>query len=173
MEDLTDKIGFVVADITKLDTDAIVNAANTTLLGGGGVDGAIHKAAGIRLLPACIKLHGCRTGEAKLTKGYSLKARYIIHTVGPRYRGRPDDERLLYSCYKNSLDLAKKNGIRSIAFPSVSTGAYGYPAEEAARTALKAMTDWLDSNKDYDIGITVCCFDEAMRAIYMQESKGE
>lgn len=154
------EIKYEIGDITLLDTDAIVNAANRSLLGGGGVDGAIHRAAGSELLEECRTLHGCGTGEAKITKGYRLKARHVIHTVGPIYSGSPDDPKLLYSCYRNSLELAKENGLHSIAFPSVSTGAYGYPKKEAARIALKAINDWLGENKDYGMTVIVCCFDK-------------
>jgi len=123
--------------------DAIVNAANKTLLGGGGVDGAIHRAAGPQLLEACRKLNGCATGQAKMTPGFSLPARYVIHTVGPVYRGRPGDASLLGSCYRNSLSLAAQNKISSLAFPAISCGVYGYPMEAAARIALSTTADFL------------------------------
>lgn len=166
-------ISFVVGDITKLVVEAIVNAANSTLLGGGGVDGAIHKAAGPKLLLECMTLHGCKTGEAKITKGYNLKAKHIIHTVGPRYHGKTDDAMLLYACYVNSLDLAKKNNIHSIAFPAISTGDYGYPAKEAAVVALKAVIGWLNSNEEYGMEIVMCCYNEEMYNILMSASRGE
>jgi O-acetyl-ADP-ribose deacetylase len=142
-----DRIRLLQGDITKLDVDAIVNAANKTLMGGGGVDGAIHRAAGPGLLKECITLGGCSTGEAKITKGYYLKAMYVIHTVGPVYSGRPNDRKLLTNCYKNCLRLAEKHGIRSIAFPAVSCGVYGYPVQEACQIALSTTLDFLKENK--------------------------
>lgn len=153
-------------DITKLDCEAIVNAANRSLLGGGGVDGCIHRAAGPALLDECRSLGGCATGEAKLTKGYNLKAAYVIHTVGPVYTGSPQDPKLLADCYRNSLNVAKNNGMRSIAFPSISTGVYGYPKKEAAETAFKAVNDWISDNKDYSIEVIFECFDEITYKLY-------
>lgn len=155
-----------ICDITTLSIDCIVNAANTSLLGGGGVDGAIHRAAGPELLEECRKLHGCRTGEAKLTKGYRLKAKYVIHTVGPIYRGTDEDERLLTACYKNSLSLAKAHEIHTIAFPAISTGVYGYPLEEAVPAAVGAVLNWIQNNPEYMIEVIFSCFDRKTYDLY-------
>jgi len=144
MKNTDGRIQIVRSDITKLDVDAIVNAANTTLLGGGGVDGAIHRAAGPELLAECRTLGGCRPGEAKITRGYRLPARFVIHTVGPIWRGGEHDEaRTLANCYRNSLKLAVENEIRTIGFPAISCGAYGYPIEEAAHIAFKTTREFL------------------------------
>lgn len=160
-------IRVVLGDITESEFDCIVNAANKTLLGGGGVDGAIHRAAGPELLKECEKLGGCRTGEAKITKGYDLKAKYVIHTVGPIYSGAESDAELLGQCYLNSLDLAKENGLRSIAFPAVSTGVYGYPIEKATKIAVDAVKSWKDKNPDYPIKVDFYCFSERVYAQYI------
>jgi O-acetyl-ADP-ribose deacetylase (regulator of RNase III) len=155
------RIQIVVADITTLDVDAIVNAANPTLLGGGGVDGAIHRAAGPELLAECRNLGGCNTGEAKITGGYCLKARHVIHTVGPVWQGGgADEDRLLAACYANSLGLAKANGLRSLAFPAISTGVYGFPSERAARVAVGTLAERL-AGDDHYIKVVLCCFSPA------------
>jgi O-acetyl-ADP-ribose deacetylase (regulator of RNase III) len=144
MSDIAGRLELVRGDITQQDTDAIVNAANSTLLGGGGVDGAIHRAGGPAILAACRELGGCATGDAKLTTGGRLNARYVIHTVGPIYRdGRRGEPELLASAYRRSLEVAAEHAIRSVAFPSISTGAYGYPIAAAARIALATVADGL------------------------------
>ena len=143
------RIQILRGDITKLDVDAIVNAANTTLLGGGGVDGAIHRAAGPELLAECRTLGGCRPGEAKITRGYRLPARFVIHTVGPVWRGGKHGEpETLANCYRNSLQVAVENGIKTIAFPAISCGAYGYPIEKAAHIAFKTTRDFLATSDE-------------------------
>lgn len=154
------------ADITTLDIPCIVNAANNSLLGGGGVDGAIHRAAGPKLLAECRTLHGCETGEAKITKGYNLKAAHIIHTVGPRYSGSELDAKLLRNCYWNCLELAKANDIHAIAFPAISTGVYGYPLAEATEIALRTVSDWLKITPNYGMAIMFACFSEDTTELY-------
>ncbi|MBE6029990.1 MAG: O-acetyl-ADP-ribose deacetylase [Clostridiales bacterium] len=161
-----DRIDIKLADITKLDVECIVNAANKSLLGGGGVDGAIHRAAGPELLKECRTLNGCETGEAKITKGYKLKAKYVIHTVGPIYSGSADDPVKLKGCYWNSLELARKYNIHSIAFPAISAGVYGYPMKEAAQIALATVSEWLESNADYEMLVTLVCFSDGAAKIY-------
>lgn len=162
------EIRAIQADITTLTVDAIVNAANRSLLGGGGVDGAIHRAAGPELLRACRGLDGCETGEAKITPGFKLPARYVIHTVGPIWRGGNNNEAiLLANCYRNSLNLAAQNDVKTIAFPSISTGVYRYPIEEAAKIAVdtvrKVLSELAGFNK-----VIFCCFSRYDLEIYQQ-----
>ena len=156
-EQIRNRIEIVEGDITKQRVDAIVNAANTTLLGGGGVDGAIHRAAGPELLDECRALGGCPTGQAKITKGYKLPARWVIHTVGPVWRdGQHGEEELLAGCYRNSLALAEQKGVRTIAFPSISTGAYGFPMERAARISVTEIKKFLERNSSMEKVVLVC-----------------
>lgn len=157
------QIQVIEGDITKLEVDAIVNAANCSLLGGGGVDGAIHRAAGPELLKACRELHGCLTGEAKITPGFRLKAKYVIHTPGPVWHGGKEEEPLLMSCYTNSLKLAMEHQCRSIAFPCISTGVYGYPKREAAIIAITAIRKWQGM---YPENVIFCCFSAADAELY-------
>ena len=163
----------VQGDITQQETDAIVNAANPSLLGGGGVDGAIHKAAGPELLEECRTLGGCETGDAKITKGYNLKAKHVIHTVGPVYRRDGEQApKLLASAYRRSLEVASWNGLQSVAFPSISTGAYGYPLHEAAPVALKTVADFLKEHPEIELvrfvlfdGKTLGAYKEALKKL--------
>lgn len=158
------RISLATGDITRQQTDAIVNAANKTLLGGGGVDGAIHRAAGPSLLEECRKLNGCRTGEAKITCGCNLPARFVIHTVGPVWRGGTNGEdELLVACYRNCLALAEQHGISSTAFPAISTGAYGFPPERAARIAVRTVRTFLADHLSAGRVVFVCHGSETYR----------
>jgi O-acetyl-ADP-ribose deacetylase len=162
----TDRLAIVQGDITHRKVDAIVNAANSSLLGGGGVDGAIHRAAGPGLLAECRTLGGCPTGEAKLTRGHNLPARHVLHTVGPVWHGGGSDEpELLARCYRNCFALARQHGLRTLAFPSISTGIYGYPVEQAARIALAEINHALESNPALE-QVTVVCFDRRTHDCY-------
>ena len=161
------RLELVQGDITQQDADVIVNAANNSLLGGGGVDGAIHRAAGPELLAECRTLGGCETGNAKITQGYRLKARHVIHTVGPVYRGSPRDAELLASCYRRSLEIASAHHLKSVAFPSISTGAYGYPVNEAAPVALQAAIDYLKSHTEIEL-VRFVLFDRRTLEAYRQ-----
>ncbi len=164
-KEILDKIEVRQGDITKLDVDAYVNAANKSLLGGGGVDGAIHRAAGPELLKECRTLGGCLTGEARITKGYNLPARFVIHTVGPVYSGKPDDSRQLKNCYENSLKLALENTVASIAFPAISCGVYGYPIDQACKIAVDTTCYFLKSNPELEKAIFIL-FSDADRDVY-------
>lgn len=160
------KLEIVKGDITKLKVDAIVNAANSSLLGGGGVDGAIHRAAGPKLLEECRKLNGCKTGEAKITNGYNLPAKFVIHTVGPVWNGGEyNEDNLLESCYKNSLKLAVENKIQTIAFPAISTGIYGFPLERATQIAIKIVKEFI-STKPGITKVIFICFDTKTESVY-------
>ncbi|XP_029376593.1 ADP-ribose glycohydrolase MACROD2 isoform X2 [Echeneis naucrates] len=168
---LSDKVSLYKGDITVLELDAIVNAANSSLLGGGGVDGCIHKAAGSCLYDECHSLNGCDTGKAKITCGYDLPARYVIHTVGPVARGHvgPTETNDLTSCYQNSLSLMKENGLRTVAFPCISTGIYGFPNEPAAEIALNTVKSWIEENPDKITRVIFCVFLDTDFAIYKKK----
>ncbi len=167
MTSLNERIEVVLGDITKLEVDAIVNAANPSLLGGGGVDGAIHRAAGPGLLEECRTLGGCPPGEARITKGYNLPAKFVIHTVGPIWQGGGvGDDDLLAKAYRNSLLLAAENGIKTIAFPAISTGAYGFPLERASRIAVAEIRDFLETNESIE-KVFLVCFSERARGSYL------
>jgi O-acetyl-ADP-ribose deacetylase (regulator of RNase III) len=162
----SERIEVVRGDITRLDVDIIVNAANESLLGGGGVDGAIHRAAGPGLLAECRALGGCPTGQARLTRGHGLTARHVVHTVGPVYRtGRHGEAELLRSCYQESLRLAAAQQAASVAFPCISTGIYGYPQAEACRIATESVITWLESN-EHPRRVIFCCFQETDVTLY-------
>jgi O-acetyl-ADP-ribose deacetylase (regulator of RNase III) len=163
---MTARVSVVLGDITRLDVDAIVNAANTSLLGGGGVDGAIHRAAGPGLLAECRAIGGCPTGEARLTKGYRLPARHVIHTVGPVYGGGGNREAdALRSCYRESLRLAEKAGLESVAFPCISTGVYGYPKDQARDIAVSEVAAWM-ADHPRPVRVIFCCFDAEDARLY-------
>ncbi len=167
------RIEIIRKSVVEMDTDAIVNAANCSLLGGGGVDGAIHRAAGKGLLEECKTLGGCKTGDAKITKGYNLKTKYVIHAVGPVYSGRPQDAILLASCYTKSMDLALEKNCHSIAFCGISTGVYGYPIEEAVGISTKTVNNWLEQHPDVEIKVYFCCFTDREYKAYMDYAKKE
>ncbi len=168
MPDLSDRVAVVVGDITKLDVDAIVNAANESLLGGGGVDGAIHRAAGPMLLNECRRIGHCPTGQARITKGHALPARHVIHTVGPVYKnGTSGEPEALASCYRESLQLAEAHNLETVAFPAISTGIYGYPKPEACRIAVETVLGWLQDHEK-PRRVTFCCFSEGDAAHYQE-----
>jgi O-acetyl-ADP-ribose deacetylase (regulator of RNase III) len=166
-----EKLAVKKGDITKLRVDAIVNAANKSLLGGGGVDGAIHRAAGPELLAECRKIGGCPTGEARITDGYHLFARYVIHTVGPVYGGKPKDNLLLTQCYLNSLKLAADHNVKSIAFPAISCGVYGYPIKDACQIAVDTTYRYLNKNRSIEQVIFILFSEENMKVYKAYLSK--
>jgi O-acetyl-ADP-ribose deacetylase (regulator of RNase III) len=166
MSDVRSRMEIAEGDITKLDVDAIVNAANTSLLGGGGVDGAIHRAAGPELLEECRRVGRCPTGEARLTKGYRLKARHVIHAVGPVWHsGKQGEDSLLASAYRSSLDIAEREGLATIAFPAISTGVYAFPLERATKIAVNTVADFLRTH-DLPKRVVFCCFGADVAAVY-------
>jgi O-acetyl-ADP-ribose deacetylase (regulator of RNase III) len=168
---MPERIEILIGDITEQNTDAIVNAANNSLLGGGGVDGAIHRAAGKELLAECRTLNGCETGEAKITKGYKLPAKYVIHTVGPVwYDGNNNEKNLLASCYKNCLKLASDNNLKTIAFPSISTGAYRFPVEYASDIAITEILRFLKSNSSIK-KVKIVCFSADAFEVYNEKMR--
>jgi O-acetyl-ADP-ribose deacetylase (regulator of RNase III) len=168
---MKERIELIDGDITRQQVDAIVNAANNSLLGGGGVDGAIHRAAGPELLAECRMLNGCPTGEAKITKGYRLPAKFVIHTVGPIWRGgNSNEDQFLENCYKNSLKRAVENEIKTIAFPSISTGVYGFPIERASRIALNTAKSFLEKNESIQ-KVTFVCFGSHDYQVYQRAIK--
>ncbi|MEI7483343.1 MAG: O-acetyl-ADP-ribose deacetylase [Ignavibacteriota bacterium] len=168
---IRNKIEIVSGDITTQDTDAIVNAANNSLLGGSGVDGAIHRAAGKELLIECKTLNGCETGGAKITKGYNLKSRYIIHTAGPVWHGGNHNEaELLKSCYRKSLELAALNNLFSISFPAISTGVYSFPIKQATEIAITETANYLKANESFE-KVRFVCFDENTYQVYLETAK--
>ena len=171
---MNERIAILIGDITRQHVDAIVNAANSSLLGGGGVDGAIHRAAGPELLEECRRIGGCPTGEARLTRGYRLPATWVIHTVGPVWRGgQHGEDELLASCYRNSLALAVQHGIRTIAFPAISTGVYGFPMAPAAHIAVREVNDFLEHDPSIERVVFVCYSQEAYKAYEAELNKPE
>lgn len=166
------RVEVVQGDITTMEVEAIVNAANETLLGGGGVDGAIHRAAGPRLLEECREIGGCPTGQARITRGYDLRAKYVIHTVGPIWQGGERNEpELLASCYRSSLALASENRVRSVAFPAISCGVYGYPLNAAARIAVAEVTAYLEDH-EMPGRVSLVCFDDRTLSAYLRAKRG-
>lgn len=164
------RVELLEGDIVAQDVDAVVNAANSSLLGGGGVDGAIHRAAGAELLAECRTLGGCPTGEARLTRGYKLQARFVIHAVGPVYRGHPQDAELLAAAHRSSLELAARRNLRSVAFPALSTGAYGYPFDEAAQVALETVKGYLEAHPEIEL-VRFVLWGESALAAYARAAR--
>ena len=165
---MTTTLRAIQANIVTLEVDAIVNAANSSLLGGGGVDGAIHRAAGPELVAECRMLNGCKTGDAKITKGYRLPAKYVIHTVGPVWRdGKSGEPDLLASCYRRSLEIAEQHGLHSIAFPAISTGAFGYPIEDATKLAVETTRAFFHGRSSKIAEVIFCCFSKGDLQLYL------